>query len=775
MLNIDLALIKELDELEQNAAIYEYALLYARIGIKVLPQKRDSKGYIKNLTLDHATTNLEIITHWFGPGGPYEGYNILGVMPDGIIVLDFDKHGNTDGFINSGLSLHDLTGLRVLTPTGGCHFYTSDSKVSFFKKTHGIDKKTAVLLPPSMSGGARYQWDTGGEPASIPDRVLEALGGRTPNKKKDNKPEEFASVAPNEFITELLSYFDPGAPYDEWCNVGMAIHDNDPGQGHLDLWIAWSEQSEKFKPGECERRWETFSIDKNRKVTLAWMIYHANQRGREPTAGDVKFSGINIDAYNAVMKMNERFMATTQGGPAIITIEKDRDGNARYVRTTSGDFKGIVAANLPQIMVGDKFVPAADYWLKSRYRREGEMVMEYPGQEQQGDINIYQGFAIKPVPCLPEEIQFFLDHTLNVICDGNREHYEFLLDMLAYKLQNPLDLLGIALVLAGREGTGKSSFGEIFRLIIGPNHATKVSTRDGLLGTYSGGIADKVLVCGEEAVFSAHKSEAERLKALITESPLDWNNKFVKQWSQKNCLFLIITANEAWVIPAGFDSRRFLALKVSDSRMGDSDYWKGQYLPLLYKNYRNEPNNPEYLGKILHFFLVRKITHDLSKAPVTSELMEQRKLTNADSMEAAFVNWVKRLFILDIKEEDAVIEGLSKECSFSLVTYTKLRYIEAGNLYIDFRQYYLRHHSKGRGCGTEKDFRQRLFDLGMLHVRAKKRSLKVGAGKYPGNPESKITVAKLPSPDELEIALTKHYPLFFTDAIVYEDAHDEED
>jgi hypothetical protein len=568
----------------------------------------------------------------------------------------------------------------------------------------------------------------------------------------------------------LLTFFDPGCDYDEWCNVGMALHDNDPGQGHLDLWIEWSENSEKFKQGECERRWETFSTDKSRKVTLAWMIYQARQRGREPTAGDLRYSGINMDAYEAVLKMNTRFMATSQGGNSIITIGKDADGNARYTRTSPSDFKGLVAANLPPILVGERYVPAADYWLKSKYRREGEMVMEYPGEERDGDINQFQGFAIKPIPCEPEEIQFFLDHTLNVICNGNREHYEFLLDLLAAKLQKPLDLTGIALVLAGKEGTGKSSFGEIFRLIIGSAHATKVSTRQALLGDYSGGMASMIFVSGEEAVFSAHKGEAERLKALVTESPLDWNNKHVKQWVQKNCLFLMFTANEDWVIPAGFDSRRFLVLKVSDCKMGDTPYWE-EYLPLLYKDHRNKPRNPEYLGRLLHFFLSRKISHDLSKAIVTDELVKQRTLTNADSVEAAFVGWIKRTF-MPIREDDTIIEGAGREESFPIVTYTKERWIEAGGMYDDFRKYYNVHHSRGRGYGTEKDFRDRLTLLGLSGLRAKRRSIKVGAGKYPGNPESRIAIVRLLPPDVIEDALIKQYPLFMDTG--YE-ARDEEE
>jgi hypothetical protein len=748
-INVDLIFFKSVDQMEQERAIYEAALVYIRMGFKILPQKRDVKGYIKNLGIDCATDSPDVIRHWFGPGGVYAGYNILGVCPDGIGVIDVDKHGNVNGFENAGLDLADMTGLRVITPGGGCHFYTSD-KISFLKKIPGIDKKTACLLPPSVSNGVRYQWDTGGIPGSIPEKMLEALGGQKPKPK--GEPIEYAGVAPEEFLKELLTYFDPGGPYDEWCNVGMALHDNDPGQGHLDIWIAWSENSEKFKLGECERRWDTFSADRNKKVSLAWMIYEARKRGRVNTASDTKYSGINQDAYETVMKMNEDYMVTTQGGNRIIQIDKD------CAPASLGEFKGLVAANLPPIMVGERYVPAADYWLKSKYRRQGRMVMEYPGQEQLGDINKWQGMAVKPIPCEPSEIQFFLDHTLNVICNGNKEHYEFLLDLLAQKFQKPLDLIGIAVVLKGKEGSGKSSFGEIIRLIVGQRHAAKVSSRDHLLGPYAGGMADMIFVSGEEAIFSAHKGEAERLKALITESPIDWSDKNVKHWLQKNCLFLMFTANENWVIPAGQDSRRFLVLRVSDDYMKDDAYW-AKFMPLMGKTNQNLPNNPEYLGRILYFFLSRKITHSLSRAMVTDELVEQRKLTNADSMEAAFVEWVRQTFI-KANEDETMIEGATKDFQFPVVTFKGEQWIEAANLYTDFRRYYQRYHSKGRGIGTDGDFKNRLIDLGMVRQRVKKRLLKIGAGKYPGEPDSKVTITKRIRPDLLEEALAKQYPLF---------------
>jgi hypothetical protein len=220
----------------------------------------------------------------------------------------------------------------------------------------------------------------------------------------------------------------------------------------------------------------------------------------------------------------------------------------------------------------------------------------------------------------------------------------------------------------------------------------------------------------------------------------------------------MFTANENWVIPAGMDSRRFLVLKVADLRMGDDAYW-AEYMPLLYKDHKNLPRNPEYLGRILHFFLSRKISHSLSRAMVTDELVEQRKLTNADSMDAAFVLWVRQTFVR-AREDEAEIEGASKDFTFTVVTYTNQRWVVSADFYTDFRRYYARHHSKGRGFGTERDFKERLHEIGMFSQRVKKRSLKVGAGKYPGEPESKITITILIRSDLLEEALAKRYPLF---------------
>jgi hypothetical protein len=59
---------------------------------------------------------------------------------------------------------------------------------------------------------------------------------------------------------------------DDWLKVGMAIHAATDGiEAGLALWDAWSQQSEKYRPGECLRQWRSFKT--GRGIT-AGTLYH---------------------------------------------------------------------------------------------------------------------------------------------------------------------------------------------------------------------------------------------------------------------------------------------------------------------------------------------------------------------------------------------------------------------------------------------------------------------------------------------------------------------
>ena len=73
------------------------------------------------------------------------------------------------------------------------------------------------------------------------------------------------------------------------------------------------------------------------------------------------------------------------------------------------------------------------------------------------------------------------------------------------------------------------------------------------------------MLFADEAFFAGDRSHESILKALITEETLMIEPKGVDPFAVRNCLHLIMSSNNDWVIPAGADARRYFVLGVSDA------------------------------------------------------------------------------------------------------------------------------------------------------------------------------------------------------------------
>ncbi|MDV3002599.1 MAG: hypothetical protein N5P05_004254 (plasmid) [Chroococcopsis gigantea SAG 12.99] len=63
--------------------------------------------------------------------------------------------------------------------------------------------------------------------------------------------------------------------YDDWIKVGMAL--KSVSDSLLSNWENWSRGSSKYKPGECDKKWRSFSPDKG--VTLGTLAHMAKEDG----------------------------------------------------------------------------------------------------------------------------------------------------------------------------------------------------------------------------------------------------------------------------------------------------------------------------------------------------------------------------------------------------------------------------------------------------------------------------------------------------------------
>lgn len=79
-------------------------------------------------------------------------------------------------------------------------------------------------------------------------------------------------------LRELLEYIDPfQCSYDEWLNVGLALHQ----EGYpMFVWEEWSaDDGERFHDGECAAKWESFGRYTGKLVTGATITQMAKENG----------------------------------------------------------------------------------------------------------------------------------------------------------------------------------------------------------------------------------------------------------------------------------------------------------------------------------------------------------------------------------------------------------------------------------------------------------------------------------------------------------------
>lgn len=86
---------------------------------------------------------------------------------------------------------------------------------------------------------------------------------------------------------EMLSYIDPDE-YDDWLKIGMALkHEGMP----LELYDAWAANSTKYKPGDCEKKWNSFNETAGGIVTGGTIYHLASERGWKPEWKEISLYG----------------------------------------------------------------------------------------------------------------------------------------------------------------------------------------------------------------------------------------------------------------------------------------------------------------------------------------------------------------------------------------------------------------------------------------------------------------------------------------------------
>ena len=309
-------------------------------------------------------------------------------------------------------------------------------------------------------------------------------------------------------------------------------------------------------------------------------------------------------------RLNRRHAVVAHGGRVLVTTER-KDGRVDFgtVRDLHNFYEN------DRVSLGEgKSEPASRRWMRDPERRTFSGGVTFaPGGCPKTTLNLWRGWAVEPD--VNASCALILDHVHQVLCNGNREHSEYVLGWLAHMVQRPGEKPGVALVLRGAKGAGKDTLGEYASRFIGRHHAPTVAEPDHISGKFNGRLENALLLHVQEGSWAGdHRAEGV-LKYLVTSDRVEIERKGIDSINLPSVLRMFISANADWVVPASADERRWAVFEVSNKRRGDEAYFNALRAEM-------DGTGP---AALLHYLQNYDLTgFNVRKAPETEGLRDQK-------------------------------------------------------------------------------------------------------------------------------------------------------
>jgi hypothetical protein len=286
----------------------------------------------------------------------------------------------------------------------------------------------------------------------------------------------------------------------------------------------------------------------------------------------------------------------------------------------------------------EKHVPMGTHWIKSPKRRQYDGGMAFMPQRD-GDagnkLNLWRGFGVKPIKPVPGSraaigCKKFLDFMRDTICNGNEEHFQYLLKREATIFQKRIRSEVAVGLQTKKEGCGKGFYEKHIGHLLG-SHAMQVTNPKHIIGNFNPHLETLLRLTADEALFVGNHEHRNALFGLITEGTLTIEPKGCGLYKADSYLNISITSNSDHFLPVSDSSRRFFIPTVSTKHQGDTAYFGDLEADLLSGGH-----------EALLYYLLNEVDltdFNVRKVPQTEGLREQR----GQSLEPLDVWWVELL------------------------------------------------------------------------------------------------------------------------------------
>jgi hypothetical protein len=321
-----------------------------------------------------------------------------------------------------------------------------------------------------------------------------------------------------------------------------------------------------------------------------------------------EFDAVECDPATdpVVARLNKKHALVIVGDKTAI-LKESSDGEIKLLTHSAFDnwFRN------QHVRRGSKTIPVAKHWLSHPQRRQYEGLVFAPGRDVPRCYNLWRGFAVKP---RPGDCSKFLTHTRENVCRGDPVLYDFVIGWFAHIVQHPGEKTGTALVLRGKQGVGKTKVGEVIGALLG-DHYVSVADPRFITGRFNSHLTSCLLLHADEGFWAGDHAAESKLKDLITGNDHLIEYKGKEPIKVRNYTRLLVTGNPDWLVPAGYEERRFAVLDVGEEHMQDIPYFKAIDAEM------DSGGREGLLDYLLRFDLTKV---NLRVIPKTSALLEQK-------------------------------------------------------------------------------------------------------------------------------------------------------
>jgi hypothetical protein len=398
-------------------------------------------------------------------------------------------------------------------------------------------------------------------------------------KKPRGRPKK---VLENTLISDILSELSLARldEYETWIQIGFVCFNE--GQD-VAVWETASERSSKYKHGDCEKKWKTFTKG-TVGIAKLWVWLKED----------------NPDAYDR-LKAQDYLFRKEQFEQSHVKLRNP----CRFLRIADdGTTQLLGAAELRHIygseLCGGK--PFIETWMNDPEIFTCERMEFKPKQEATpGYYNLWTDFAIQP-----EEGDWSPVKELMWDLSGHKQDiYDYFEKYFAHLFQKPYDKPEVMILLSSPdEGVGKDTLPDaVIAPILGEKYYfTSTNHEDEVFGRFSSHLRTSLFIKLEEMERDCCHKNNDRLKGWITCKTRDFEEKGLPKGAPlRNYARMFGTTNDPCPVVLTKDFRRYLLVNPSNDHVNDKPYWQDMYRRLGYVG--STLVTPKVLAAFLHHCL----------------------------------------------------------------------------------------------------------------------------------------------------------------------------